>query len=212
MPIINGKKRYIQEEPSGEAGANPVRRAPWVGNEAAAPSEPAPAVQKKRYQRAIVEEKPERVIKHYERGSGSLLKDINDFVGGYEFSVKFSIGDINFSKVANLGSSIEVGTFVEGGNNDYPMIFKTPRRRPDVLVLEKGVPGSALTGVLLSRLKEGVKLAAILIFVKKNGSIVKTFSITEGIIVSRRYSTLDANSSEIFVEQLEIAHTGITEV
>ena len=213
MPIINGKKRYIPEGASGGTEPEGPRRAPWVGAEAQASSEPSSPAPKKRYQRAVVEEeKAPRVIKRYEGGGTSVSESLNSLTGSYEFSVQFSIGSISFSKISNLGGSIEVGTFVEGGNNDYPMIFKTPRRRPDVLVLQKGVPGSAAAGLLLSQLKEGTKVSTILIFVKRNGSTVKTFSISEGIIVSRKYSNLDATASNVFIEQLEIAHTGITEV
>ena len=165
----------------------------------------------------VEEEKTPRTVKRYRDGGGpsvtaAVTQDIGNYVGGYEFSVQFSVGKISFSKVGNLGGSIEVGTFVEGGNNEYPMIYKTPRRQPDVLTLQRGVPDSTMGNLLLSQLKEGSKVFGLLIFVKKNGSTVKTFSITEGIILSRKYSNLDSNSSEIFIQQLEIAHTGITEV
>lgn len=218
MPIINGKKRYVSENSSAALTKEGPKRAPWVQTEEtpSASSEPVPP--KKRYQRAQVEEeKTLRTVKRYRDGGGpsvtaAVTQDIGNFVGGYEFSVQFSVGKISFSTVANLGGSIEVGTFVEGGNNEYPMIYKTPRRQPDVLTLQRGVPDSTMGNLFLSQLKEGSKVFGLLIFVKKNGSTVKTFSITEGIILSRKYSNLNANSSEIFIQQLEIAHTGITEV
>lgn len=218
MPIINGKKRYVSESSSTALFREGAKRAPWIQAEekTSASSEPAPP--KKRYQRAQVEEeKAPRTVKRYRDGGGpsvtaAVTQDIGNYVGGYEFSVQFAVGKISFSKVANLGGSIEVGTFVEGGNNEYPMIYKTPRRQPDVLTLQKGVPDSIMGNLFQSQLKEGSKVLGLLIFVKKNGSTVKTFSITEGIILSRKYSNLDSNSSEIFIQQLEIAHTGITEV
>lgn len=222
MPIINGKKRYISEGGSINPDREGPRRAPWILAEenTSAALQPAsqPAPEKKRYHRAQVEEeKTPRVIKRYRDGGGpsvttAVQQDIGNFVGNYEFSVEFGLGKISFSKISNLGGKIEVGTFVEGGNNDYPMIYKTARRQPDILVLQKGVPDSKVTNLLLSQLKEGKKVSSILIFVKRNGSTVKTFSITEGIILSRKYSNLDAVSGGIFIQQLEIAHTGITEV
>lgn len=218
MPIINGKKRYLPEsDPEIPAREGP-RRAPWIlsgENTAAVPPQPP---EKKRYKAQVEEEKPGRKIKRYSDGGGpsvtaAVTHGIGEFVGNYEFAVKFGgLGDISFSKVSNLGGSIEVGTFVEGGNNSYPMIYKTPRRQPDMLVLQKGVVDSTAKNLVLSQLKEGTKVYGILIFVKKNKTTVKTFSISEGIIVSRKYASLDANSSHIFLQQLEIAHTGITEV
>lgn len=218
MPIINGKKRYLSESGSISQESEGPKRAPWILAEENSSAAPPPASEKKRYQRAQVEEeKTARVIKRYRDGGGSSVttaveQDIGNFVGNYEFSVEFGLGKISFSKISNLGSSIEIGTFVEGGNNDYPMIYKTARRQPDVLVLQKGVPDSKAVNLLLSQLKEGQKVSDILIFVKRNGNTVKTFSITEGIVLSRKYSNLDANSGKIFIQQLEIAHTGITEV
>ena len=217
MPIINGKKRYLSESSSISQDRERTKRAPWILDEGNTSAAPQPAPEKKRYQRAQVEEeKTARVIKRYRDGGSSVTtaveQDIGNFVGNYEFSVEFGLGKISFSKISNLGGSIEIGTFVEGGNNDYPMIYKTARRQPDVLVLQKGVPESKAVNLLLSQIKEGEKVFDILIFVKRNGNTVKTFSITEGIILSRKYSNLDANSGKIFIQQLEIAHTGITEV
>lgn len=215
MPIINGKRRYVQEEKPSRTAPEEYRRMP--AREAA----PAAPVQKKRYLKAEVqEEKSPRVVKRYQKGAGgatssvkaAVTQDIGNFVGGYEFSVKLSLGSISFSKVTNLGGEIEMGSFVEGGNNDYPIFYKVPRRRPERILFEKGVTDSTAANLILSQLKEGAKVISVLIFVKKNGSTVKTFSITEGIIVSRKYTALDANASDILIEQLEIAHTGITEV
>lgn len=217
MPIINGKKRYLPESGSEVPDREEPRRAPWIMSKENTAAVPPQVPEKKRYKAQVEEEKPGRKIKRYSDGgvqvTAAVTHGIGEFVGNYEFSVQFGgLGDISFSKVSNLGGSIEVGTFVEGGNNSYPMIYKTPRRQPDMLVLQKGVVDSATKNLLLSQLKEGTKVYGVFIFVKKNKTTVKKFSITEGIIVSRKYASLDANSSHVFLQQLEIAHTGITEV
>lgn len=217
MPIINGKKRYVSEEDSVSPATEGTKRAPWIQTGENISAVQQGAVEKKRYHRARVEEeKSAPAVKRYRSGGPSVIsavkQDLKNYVGNYEFTVEFGLGKISFSRISNLGGSIEVGTFVEGGNNDYPMIYKTARRQPDVLVLQRGVPESKAVNLLLSQLKEGKKVMGVFIFVKKNGKTVKTFSITEGIVLSRRYSNLDANSGGIFIQQLEIAHTGITEV
>lgn len=221
MPIINGKKRYIPEEDRQSSAPEGPRRGPVREGAEGMPPAQAPSGAKKRYHRAEVqEEAAPRTIKRYRKGESgtaaaveaAVTQDIGNFVGGYEFSVQLSLGSVSFSKVMNIGGQIEVGSFVEGGNNDYPIVYQVPRRRPDVIVFEKGVTDSTAANLILSLLKEGTKVYSILIFVKKNKSIVKTFSITEGIILSRKYSTLDANASSLVIERLEIAHTGITEV
>lgn len=191
MPIINGKKRYLPEE-----------------------TEKAPAEKKRYTPPAPVPREP---VKRYVKGEGpQVAKVVNqdatlDLVGSYEFTVKINAINFSFNKVSNLESKTDVELFVEGGNNDYPIIKRKPKQRPDVIVFEKGIVKSTVAGALTS-LKNGMKLSNIIILVKKNGKNVKSLCVTEGIIVSKKYGDLDAGSSRLLVERLEVAHTGITEV
>ena len=41
---------------------------------------------------------------------------------------------------------------------------------------------------------------------------MRIFSIDEGLILSKKFVDLNANSSAIMIETLELAHTGITEI
>lgn len=194
MAIINGKKRYLPRAAEG----------------APAPAEP----EKKRYTPPQPQEKPP--VKRYEKGQGPQVHAVKsletrDFIGGFEFEVRVNLIKVNFSKITNLGNELETESFVEGGNNDYPIVRQKARQKPDILVLEKGML-STFGGSIFGLFRQGMKLTNILIFVRQRGSIVRIYSIDEALIISKKFSDLDANSSTIFIEKLELAHTGITEV
>lgn len=135
----------------------------------------------------------------------------SDFIPGYEFSVNLDGFMYSFSRVTNLSSSTEIDTIVEGGNNDAPVILRKPKRSPDFLVLERALH-STLTDIAFAFFTVGRKIDAITISVQKNGSTVRMFFATGGVIVAREFSPLDAVESSVMVQSLKIAHTGLTEV
>ena len=129
----------------------------------------------------------------------------------YSFSVTFDMFKVGFSKISNISGSAEIDTIVNGGHNDAPVILRMPKRSPDMLVFERGLR-SSLTDLALSFFTEGRKIDAITINVLKDGKTVRMFFVTGGIIIRREYAPLDAMGSDVFLEALQIAHTGITEV
>lgn len=193
MPIINGKKRYVPEPPSGKTA------------------------EKKRYQPPAKQDSPPPKPKRYVKGQGPSVRSVTsqeatrEFIGGFEFDVRINLIQVNFSKITNIGNEIETEVFVEGGNNDYPVVRQKARQKPDVIVFEKGMTNT-FAGGLFAIFQQGMKLTNILILVKKEGHIVKIYSIDEGLILSKKFTDLDANSSKIFIERLELAHTGLFEI
>ena len=134
-----------------------------------------------------------------------------DFIPGYEFSVNLDGAMYSFSRVTNLTSSTEIETIVDGGNNDSPIILRKPKKSPDFLLLERALH-STLTDMAFAFFTVGRKIDAITISVQKNGSTVRMFFATGGVIVEREFSPLDAVESTVMVQSLKIAHTGLTEV
>jgi phage tail-like protein len=135
----------------------------------------------------------------------------SEFIPGYSFSVNFDGFSYSFGRVSNLGGTIEIDTIQEGGNNDAPVILRKPKRTPDYLILERALH-STLTDVAFSFFKEGRLISAITITVKKNGKTVRMFFVTNGVIVQREFSPLDALDSSVMLQSLKIAHTGLTEL
>jgi len=135
----------------------------------------------------------------------------NDLIPGYSYSVLFDMIKMGFSKVSNISGSAEIDTIVNGGHNDAPVILRKPKRSPDMLVFERGVQTS-LTDTAFAFFKEGRKVDSITINVLRNGKTVRMFFVTGGIIVRREYSPLDAMQGGVFLQALQVAHTGITEI
>lgn len=135
----------------------------------------------------------------------------SDFIPGYSFSVNFDGVSYSFGRVSNLSGSIEVDTIQEGGNNDSPIILRKPKKKPDYLILERALH-STVTDVAFSFFKEGKQISAITITVKKDGKTVRMFFISNGVIVQREFSPLDALESAVLLQSLKIAHSGITEL
>lgn len=133
------------------------------------------------------------------------------YIPNYSFEVNIDGVTYGFSKVNNISASIEYDSIVNGGHNDAPVILTKPKSNPDVIIFEKGLK-SDLSDFKFSMLAEGSKVHGIMIFVKLNGKIKRIFVISSGIIVSREYGTLDAMGSQLLLETLKIAHTGLTEI
>lgn len=139
------------------------------------------------------------------------VSSASDFITGYQFTVNLDGFSYSFGRVTNLSGSIEVETIVEGGNNDYPIILRKPKRSPDFLLLERALH-STLTDMAFAFFSVGRKIDAITISVQKNGSTVRMFFASGGVIVEREFSPLDAVDSSVMVQSLKIAHTGLTEI
>lgn len=136
-----------------------------------------------------------------------------EFITGTEFDVRFDMIKVSFSKVTNIGSSIEYDTFIEGGRNDSPIVRLKPKTRPDTIIFERGVPvGSSLLKSFLLKIQEGKKIKNVMIFVKHNGKTKRILCFDSGIIVSRQISEMDAMGESVMIEKLEIAHNGLKEM
>lgn len=133
-------------------------------------------------------------------------------VPSHSFLVTIGPAMFSFSKISNLMSSVEYDSIIEGGNNDYPHLFKKAKTQPDTLILEKGVRTRS-SDLSFNLLTEGMQVEMVTIMLLKNGTdLEKVFFFKKGMIVKRQFSTLDAMSNELLIETLEIAHSGLVEV
>lgn len=133
-------------------------------------------------------------------------------VPSHSFLVTIGPAMFSFSKISNLMSSVEYDAIIEGGNNDYPHLFKKAKTQPDTLILEKGVRTRS-SDLSFNLLTEGMQVEMVTIMLLKNGTdLEKVFFFKKGMIVKRQFSTLDAMSNELLIETLEIAHSGLVEV
>lgn len=135
----------------------------------------------------------------------------NSYLPNYSFEVSMNGFTIGFSKVNNITADIEFDAIVNGGANDAPVILPKSKHTPDMIFFEKGLKAD-LADTMFSLLTAGTRVAGITIFVKLNGQIKRIFTISTGIIVKREFSSLDAMGDQVFIESLQIAHTGLIEI
>ena len=130
-------------------------------------------------------------------------------ITNFEFDVCFSMFRIRFSKITNLVAKEEYDTVYEGGNRN-PIFLLKATRQPDTITFEKGRVASGKKE-MFDLIRPGFPVSGIIIFVLHNGVVVKRLVIDEGIVVSKEYPTLDGLGNEIFIEKLQINHTGLRE-
>ena len=144
--------------------------------------------------------------------SNLLFDPREKLVPSHSFLVAIGPAMFSFSKVSNLMSQIEYDAVNEGGNNDYPLLFRKPKTQPDTLILEKGVKTRS-SDLVFNLLLEGMQVEMVTILLMKDTiDLEKAFYFKKGIIVRRQFSNLDAMSNEILIESLEIAHSGLVEI
>lgn len=135
-----------------------------------------------------------------------------ELLPSHSFLVSIGSDTFSFSKVKNMVAQIEYDAVPEGGNNDYPLLFRKQKTNPDTLILEKGVRTRSSDSAF-NALREGMQVEQVTIMLMKNGTdLDKVFFFRKGMIVKRTFSTLDAMGNELFIESLEIAHSGLVEV
>jgi len=127
----------------------------------------------------------------------------------YDFEVSFQNVVIGFSKVSNMQAKIEYDVVQEGGN-DIPILLPIPSKQPDTITFEKGLLLSSSQSDW-DKLRPGMMVCAVAIHVKRNGSVIRKLTFDQGIVLQKEYPLLDAMSDGIYIEKLQIAHTGLKE-
>lgn len=133
----------------------------------------------------------------------------------YSFQVK--IGDSNtvaayFSEVSGLGGEIDVDEYKEGGVNGF--VHKLPRNaKYNNLVLKAGMSEkTVLYDWFENTANNKVKLKTItisLIDPKDRKTPIKTWIFKKAFPVKISATDLNAQNSEIIIEQVEFAHSGM---
>ncbi|MDF2881814.1 MAG: conserved hypothetical phage tail region protein [Clostridiaceae bacterium] len=119
----------------------------------------------------------------------------------------------SFAKVSGIGRSIEYESREEGGRNDFVhLIRKNPSLQSNTLRLEKGV--GRFNPLILSAngmIKLGVKipLPGTIIVLNNNNDISKVYGFGDITIVKWEISDLDAQSSEVLLDKVELIHSGL---
>lgn len=138
-----------------------------------------------------------------------------DYASSYEFFVEFDLdgsskhSTLSFAKISNLQSKIEYETIYEGGNNN-PILLPIPSKQPETVTFERGILISGRKGDW-DTIQPGMMVEHVVIHIEKNQGVVKNLEFDHGIVLLKEYPLLNALSNEIYVEKLQIAHSGLKE-
>lgn len=133
----------------------------------------------------------------------------HEYVSSFEFEVSFQGIKIGFSKVTNMEAKIEYETIYEGGN-DIPILLPLPNRKPNTITFEKGLLLNK-SKTIWDKLKPGMMVYAVVIDVMKNKQVVRKLTFQQGMVLKKKYPLLDATFNGVYIETLEIAHSGLEE-
>lgn len=138
---------------------------------------------------------------------------MDKYASGFRFRVTIDPkldekSEIGFSKVGGLTVELEVEEIQEGGVNGTPHVLTSPAKRSGKLTLEKGL---ASANSWATKLRPGFRLGGWLTVevADSSGTVIRTFMIEDGIVTKWELTDMDASSSQVLIEKLEIAHTGL---
>lgn len=140
---------------------------------------------------------------------------MSEYGSSYEFIVSFwddrmsFYQDMSFQKISNLQSKIEYEIINEGGN-PIPVLLPIPNKQPETITLEKGMLLRTVKSFWES-LRPGMMVKDVVIYVRRYNAPVRKLGFEQGIVLSKEYPLLNAMSGEIYIEKLQIAHSGLKE-
>lgn len=128
------------------------------------------------------------------------------------FIVVLGNNQYSFSKVTNIADKIDLEMVEEGGWNASPRLLVRPKNHVETLVLERGVPKTQAALDASIDLKVGVRIYMGIIMVLDGKKVAKAYGFEEGIITKWEAGELDAVGKTIWIEKLELSHTGLDKV
>lgn len=138
----------------------------------------------------------------------------SEYGSSYEFYVSFENNtgkkaDMSFAKISNLQAKIEYEVINEGGN-PTPVLLPIPSKQPETITFEKGIHLSGNTR-FWEQLCPGMRVENVVIYVRHYNATIRTLEFHQGIVLSKEYPMLDAMSGGVYIEKLQIAHSGLKE-
>jgi phage tail-like protein len=135
----------------------------------------------------------------------------DELIPDSSFEVRFDGVVFGFSRISSISASAEYDTIVEGGTNGAPVLLPKPKRAADTIVFAKGLKTNT-SDMMFSLFSEGNVIKNILVIVRRQGKMARIFTVSNAMITRREFAPLDAMGSQVFLEAIQLAHTGITEL
>lgn len=121
-------------------------------------------------------------------------------IGGIRYS---------FSKVSNLAAELEYDTIAEGGRNWGPHLVRKPSGKCETITFERGT--RIIPSILAPPLGVGTRVGMVIIMLN-NGFFCHSYGFDEGLVTKFTMGDLDGMGHEIWIERMEISHSGLYKI
>jgi phage tail-like protein len=138
--------------------------------------------------------------------------DRNDPFLSFNFSVEIDgVIVCGFSDVSGLQAEIEVQEYREGGVNEYIHKRSGPARYPSNLILKRGVANSTELWTWYCNVLQGItqRKSLAVVLMDSAGSEQRRWTFQNAYPVKWVGPEFKAQSSEVAIETLELAHEGL---
>lgn len=196
-----------------EPGARHRARS-YVAKRPAQHSDPEPGVKPRarRYAGRTLAQQSEQqngpVITRRSPGYKGQPSALHPYATNADFMLNIGNYYIKCSKISNLSVAEELEEVPEGGNNLYPNVFVSAKKKADTLIFEQAM----LADEPLPEFTVGVHVGKGTIMVRRDGKKFRSLGFDDGIITKVELTNLDALGRELLTRKVEIAHSGLHEV
>lgn len=173
----------------------------------------------------LIAKKVKKALKGEKESSVTLVKDYNDLIPAFYFSVSIlkdgqSVEDVEavgFSEVSGIGIEIQTEDIVEGGGNNYTIRLPKPPKFRNLVLKRAITPTSpkivdwAKNAVENFEIEPRTVIVSVLGKDKKNEPL-KTWNFEKAYPVKLSVSDLSATKNEVMIETLELAYMKFNQV
>jgi phage tail-like protein len=145
--------------------------------------------------------------------ANSLASRTNKVHNSTLFKVKFlglTVEDGYFSQITGLSSQTDVLEYPEGGQNTF--VHRLPTRiKQGNITLKRGVVGDKVLYEWYAKsVVQAQPVTLVISLLDYNGEAIRVWSFDRAYPVKWTGGDLNASSTEILTESLEVAHGGMT--
>lgn len=134
---------------------------------------------------------------------------MHELLTSYQFKVMIGADQFGFTRISNLIQEMEYDSIAEGGRNEGPLLFRKPKSRLDILVMEGGVKKTPSQNDQ-DTFVVGKKITGLILYV--GADLNRPYTFDSGIVTKVELDHLDAMVSNILIRKVEIAHNGLFQV
>lgn len=129
----------------------------------------------------------------------------------YNFQIITKYGNFRASKIRNIEQALDVETVCEGGLNHGVHALVAPSTQIKKLVFERGCceEYSNLRMDRLIGVPQSKDPMTIVIYDRAHKEILKTYEVSDWMIIKWQVSDLDAISGAVLIETVEVAYENL---